>query len=352
MSVDREASEMSPCYFAASLVGEGQFHRMTVTRIGVDRAQLTGEAPMAAGAQTLLEMNRPTDGRRVRVPIRIVRIRDEGRQFGWKPAFHVLFLEPLADVAPMGRPTAESVPEAAAPEPEPAAPPAEEVVLDSGDTSPSGGSPIEMSPDEEFAGGQSVESVEEVVLLSSPEPPVHHTISVDGDVASLEPPVHASEEIALESADLEVPSAETLGPPPEPLPRRESAWTPWSGAQVQKPDKVDREERVLSEIPVTYFGAGGEHSGMAQDFSRQGLFLAVLPDDPLPRLGEIVRIRFPVPEGEDVAMVGMHGEIRWTHGADSRATRGKGVGLQIVRFDDEAGQQAYQRWVAFLLFQN
>lgn len=339
MSVEQDTSEMSPCYFPASLIGEQQFHRMTVTRIGVDRAQLTGEAPMAAGAQTLLEMNRPTDGQRVRVPIRIVRIRDEGRQFGWKPAFHVLFLEPLDNLSPMDLPAQGALP-----------PQVDEVVLDSQDTGPFAGSSIEVS----LAGGSADgtgDPSEEVVLLSSPEPPVHHSISVDDGALSLQPPVHASEEIDLESADLEAPSAEALGPPPDPLPRRESAWTPWSGGQVQKPDKIDREERVLSEIPVTYFGTGGEHSGMAQDFSRQGLFLAVLPDEPLPRLGEVLRVQFPVPEGDDVAMVGMHGEVRWTHGADQRATRGKGVGLQIVRFDDEAGQQAYQRWVAFLLFQ-
>ena len=46
-----DASEMTPCYFPASLVGNNQFHRMTVTRIGRGGAQLTGEAPLAPGGR-------------------------------------------------------------------------------------------------------------------------------------------------------------------------------------------------------------------------------------------------------------------------------------------------------------
>ncbi len=331
MNAEQESGAMSPCYFPASLIGNNQFHRMTVTRIGVDRALLTGEAPMVAGARTLLEMNRPTDGESIRVPIRIVRIRDEGRQFGWKPAFHVEFIEPLSNLPSLRQ--------------------SDEVVLDATDSGPFSLPSVDLSLTQESVEPSVQDSSEEVLLLSSPEPPVHHSISMDDLAASASvAPAGSPADDGPPSADLEVPSAETLGSPDlTALPRRESAWTPWSGAPVQKVAPVDREDRVLSQVPVTYFGAGGEHSGMAQDFSRQGMFLAVLPDEPLPRLGEVVRVQFPVPEGEDVAVVGLHGEVRWTHGADRGAARGKGIGLQIVRFDDEAGEQAYLRWVAFLL---
>ena len=330
------SSEMSPCYFPASLVGNNQFHRMTVTRIGRGRAQLTGEAPLAAGAQTLLEMNRPTDGARIRVPVRIVRIRDEGRQFGWKPAFHVEFLEELDAVEPQ-----QSFDRVMAP----AGP----------------GNPFEPAVAGEAA-PESVESSvaepsEEIVLLSAPEPPVHQSLSLDDIAASAsigpsisvedEPPMAIDPEALLPPVDPALPGDEAAR-----LPRRESAWTPWSGGEVKKHDAVDREDRVLSEIPVTYFGTGGEKSGTAQDFSRQGMFLAVLPSEALPRLGDVMRLCFPVPEADGVSMVGMHGEVRWTHGADGRAAKGKGVGLQIIRFDDEPGEQAYQRWVSYLITQN
>jgi hypothetical protein len=331
-----ESSDMSPCYFPASLVGNNQFHRMTVTRIGRDRAQLTGEAPLAVGAQTLLEMNRPTDGARIRVPVRVVRIRDEGRQFGWKPAFHVEFLEELSAIEPQ-----QSF---------------DRVMIPAGP-----GSPFEPAAASE-ASADSVESSvaepsEEIVLLSAPEPPVHASISMDGSAerasigpspsADEEPPMAIDSEALLPPLDPALPDDEAAR-----LPRRESAWTPWSGAEVNKPDEVDREDRVLSEIPVTYFGTGGEKSGTAQDFSRQGMFLAVLPTEALPRLGDVMRLSFPVPEADGVCMVGMHGEVRWTHGADDRAAKGKGVGLQIVRFDDEPGERAYQRWVSYLVTQN
>ena len=329
-----DASEMTPCYFPASLVGNNQFHRMTVTRIGRGGAQLTGEAPLAPGAQTLLEMNRPTDGERIRVPVRVVRIRDEGRQFGWKPAFHVEFLEELSAIEPQKS--------------------FDQVLVPTGPDSPFEAAP-EVRPSSDPGAPSEAES-EEIVLLSSPAPPVHQSISLDDMTARAsigpssspeeEPPVVIDPEALLPPVDPALPDDEAAR-----LPRRESAWTPWSGAEVHKPDVVDREDRVLSEIPVTYFGAGGELSGMAQDFSRQGMFLAVLPADNLPRLGEVLRVKFPVPEGDDVAMVGMHGEVRWTHGADDRAAKGKGVGLQIVRFDDDSGERAYQRWVSYLISQ-
>ena len=321
MRADQTATLLSPCYFAASLVGEGQFHPMTVTRIGVDGAQLTGEAPLTAGAQTLLEMNRPTDGERVRVPIRIARIHSEGQQFGWKPSFHVEFLAPL-EAVPSLRKT-------------------DEVVLESGDSSPFDLPSIDMS----FGGSasSSSESSDEIVLLQAPEPPVRPSISVD-DVAAEDP--DAPGRLLFRP----VSSGEGWSTDPEvPIPRREGAWTPWSGNEEPPSGGVDREARILSEVPVTYFHAGADLSGTAQDFSRQGMFLAVMPGDALPRLGDAVRVRFPVPVAAEAEVVGMRAEVRWTHGGDGRSARGRGVGLQIVRFDDDACQDTYERWVTSLL---
>ena len=120
---------------------------MTLTRLGRDRAQLSGELPLNVGDGGQLELNRPTDSRRVRVPFAVLKVHREGAQWGWKPAFHLQFDGGLDGCAPL---TEEHVPLYPGPPPvqEPADAP-DQVAEPSEESSPPTPPPLPLDEPEE-----------------------------------------------------------------------------------------------------------------------------------------------------------------------------------------------------------
>ncbi len=132
--------------------------------------------------------------------------------------------------------------------------------------------------------------------------------------------------------------------------RRPTASTPWRKDALQvSAEQVKREARILSEVEVFYQAAGDRHQGVAQDFSRQGMFLATGPSAPLPRIGAIVRVFFPVELPSEVVQCRLNAEVRWVHGEDDERADGRGAGLQITAFDTRAEREVFEAYVAALL---
>jgi len=89
------AGSLAPCFFPATLLAAGAVHKVSLTRLGAEAAQLSGDVPCAIGERLQLEMDRPTDGQRIRVLVRVTAVHREGVQWGWKPSIHVGLEQPL-----------------------------------------------------------------------------------------------------------------------------------------------------------------------------------------------------------------------------------------------------------------
>jgi len=133
------------------------------------------------------------------------------------------------------------------------------------------------------------------------------------------------------------------------VPRRETAANPFDATPSVTSEQVRREARILSEVEVYYQLGGDQRLGIAQDFSLQGLFLAVTPTDPLPRQGAMLRLEFPIDLPDDTALIRMITEVRWSHGEDDPDAAGRGVGLQIATFKNNADRELYEAYVNALL---
>ncbi len=133
------------------------------------------------------------------------------------------------------------------------------------------------------------------------------------------------------------------------VPRRDTAQTPWTSPADVPAERVRREARILSQVPVTYQLGGEERRATAQDFSKQGLFLAIEPTDQLPLIGALLRVGFPIELVEESTMVHLIGEVRWLHGEEDPEVAGRGMGLQIDRFETNADRLVFEAYVASLL---
>jgi len=102
-------------------------------------------------------------------------------------------------------------------------------------------------------------------------------------------------------------------------------------------------------VTVSYLCAGKKRFGTAQDFSRRGMFIAIPDVDPLPRLGAIVRVGFPIELPTDLIVARMTTEVRWSYGRDVPNSPGRGVGLQISTFDSAAEQQQYEAYTRSII---
>lgn len=147
MTASDPPTQLTPCFIPARVLLEDRAIEVTLTRLGRDRAQLSGELPLDVGDGGQLELNRPTDSRRVRVPFAVLKVHREGAQWGWKPAFHLQFDGSLDGCAPL---TEEHVPLYPGPpavqEPQDAPDGVEEP---SGDLSPPTPPPLPMDEQEE-----------------------------------------------------------------------------------------------------------------------------------------------------------------------------------------------------------
>jgi len=359
----KSGPKLTPCFIPARIVTPDGTHKVNLTRVSLERGQLSGDAPVQAGQSAELELHRPTDGQLIRVGIEIKSVRREGQQWGWLPAIHVALACSLDACDPHGGATAGY-----------------RVVIEDDPSDDGEGEDLGSSDDDESI-IEVISRDDESLPPGAVQPASERdiavaTASMSGEIQTLDIPVGAGRpgvhtlddivppgearepepEVRVESPPWESgkgdPADDPLAggqyPEPEGAPRRQTASTPWSPAE-ERDDDDDREVRILSEVTVSYLSAGRKRFGTAQDFSLQGMFLAVPVDDPLPRLGAFVRVGFPIELRDDLFVVRMTAEVRWQHGQDDPQAEGRGVGLQISAFDSATEQQVFDSYVHSLL---
>ncbi len=307
-----------PCSLPARLTAGDVVCRVTVTSLGGAWARISLATPLTPGTPAILEIDRPTDGERTWIRTQVERVQADGTSRGWKRTVDLALIE--------------------------------------------------------FVDRSALASLNTPGLADGPDTFDHESVSVEFYSHSMEdsadrvapdegtpenPPRLSMEEVhRIARGAFALDPTESPGPPPDlPLPaayrptllRRTNAVTPWTDGPTPLRDVTPREPRILSSSPVAYLTSGRHRSGVVQDFSRHGMFLAIPGDSPLPLAGATVRIEFPVPTAASVMMVGLMAEVRWAHGGDENATPGRGAGLQILTFDAAIGRDVYERYVDDLL---
>jgi len=363
---------LSPCYIPAKLIGEAGAYDLTLNRVGRSKGQLSGDAPFRVGDRAQLELNRPTDGAKVRARVTISSVRREGQQWGWLPAIHVAFEQCIDDWNPIDESamlemaieesSSFSADEVSADEasilPDPLDAPSVDLPRAEETASLSG----EIQTLDTPVAAPDVRTLEDILPEAAREanktaqarraatfevssPPWEHQIE-EGPTTSVEIPV-VRDEPRPDATESLREGLETR--PASGTPRRDSATPPWSIPPGLSKEVVKREARILSEVTVSYLTAGRKRFGTAQDFSQHGLFLAVELGDAVPLVGAVVRVGFPIETPDDLFVIRMTAEVRWSHGNDRAEAAGRGVGLQVCAFDTAAEQQFYSEYVTSLL---
>lgn len=378
------AGTLAPCFIPATLLAAGALHKVSVTRLGADRAQLSGDVPCGIGERLQLEMDRPTDGLRIRVLVHVTAVHREGVQWGWKPSIHVrleLDLERALVVADGDELSADDLPADDLP--------AAETVIeidDDEDLQEIADGPSQTDDESfsfevadgdvdlasitlpEFLDSGDDDEYEPEIVPEVIEPQVHTLDDIVPDPVVQPPEESAAASISAEAttpwdtAEITTPPWEEYADPatesmsigieerpPKPSPRRPGVRAPWNETPGPDPSGAEREARILSQVTVSYLCAGKKRFGTAQDFSRRGMFVAVPDEDPLPLVGAIVRVGFPIELPQDLVVARMTTEVRWSYGEDSPNSPGRGVGLQISAFDTAAEQRQYEEYTRSII---
>ncbi len=276
---------------------------------------------MPIGGYTILEFDRPTDGERVRVGVRVRAIHTEGTQWGWRPAIHVDLLDRVEQVSP--RPPDEVVAEVL------------RYTRESRDSDSVHIESLSASFDE------TAEDLPAAPVVGAADGPPRLSRSQAAGIAlgSVDPDAgRALRGVMAAQSALPAMYATPVG-------RRDGAATPFAEAPPAEPAHPDREARILANSPAAYLTSGRHRAGMVQDFSRGGMFMAVYPGEELPAVGAIVRVEFAVPDRAGVFLVGLNAEVRWIHAGESRTDAGRGAGLAITGFDRARGREVYEEYV-------
>jgi len=386
-------AKLSPCFIPARLYLGDIVHDVNLTRIGTDRALVSSSAPVEVGSEADLELNRPTDGQRIRIGVRITSIRREGNLRGWTPSLLVMFVQPLDQGQEVGYEEVSEISysvdeessafdsytleELMPPEPTSLHDDVEEALADlptaldrdTGQTLPE----LETGAWEDIStdgapgwGGVGAESLPTgaMALISADSldeqstgdsEPSGAAVSIDAtlppDDAHMPPGTSLSDDGELPDPDsLSSSEFNTDWRPERGTPRRNTAVIPYlDDPGAVEPLTSEREARVLSEVAVGYLLAGQRQAATVQDFGTEGLYLAVEPSSKVPAEGDVLRIDFPVVTPSEVLMVRMFVQVRWSYGAQEPGTSGRGVGVQIIDFENPAERQVYEDYVAYLL---
>jgi len=110
---------------------------------------------------------------------------------------------------------------------------------------------------------------------------------------------------------------------------------------------IPRHVRIASSLEVTFWARGRSHTATAQNFSREGAFLAY-PGDP-PIRGAIVRIEFPIDWTGESLPVRFNAEVRWHRADQPGADVPEGFGVQILTFESPKDQSRYDEMLVLLL---
>ena len=110
---------------------------------------------------------------------------------------------------------------------------------------------------------------------------------------------------------------------------------------------IPRHVRIASSLEVTFWSRGRQHKATAQNFSREGAFLAYNGDPPI--RGAIVRIEFPIDWSRDAVPVRFNAEVRWHRADQPGANVPEGFGVQILTFESPKDQGRYDEMLMVLL---
>lgn len=125
---------------------------------------------------------------------------------------------------------------------------------------------------------------------------------------------------------------------------------PWESEDFAAKSLIPRNARIASSLGVTFWARGRSHGATAQNFSKEGLFLAT--QDPPPVRGAIVRIEFPI-EGEgDPVPVRFNAEVRWHQSDRPQAGLPEGFGVQILTFESPKDRVRYDELLLLILTLN
>lgn len=110
---------------------------------------------------------------------------------------------------------------------------------------------------------------------------------------------------------------------------------------------IPRNARIASSLPVIFWARGRSNSATAQNFSKEGLFLA-FPGNP-PVRGAIVRVEFPLEGDGESVPVRFNAEVRW-HTADRPDVElPEGFGVQILTFESPKDRLRYDQILLAIL---
>ncbi|MBJ96239.1 MAG: hypothetical protein CMP23_17395 [Rickettsiales bacterium] len=148
-------------------------------------------------------------------------------------------------------------------------------------------------------------------------------------------------------------SARSSQPPPtraQPAvpPRAGNATPPWEAASEDPARSlIPRHIRIASSLDVSFWSRGRQHEATAQNFSREGAFLAFQGDPPI--RGAIIRVEFPIGLGGESLPVRFNAEVRWHRADRPGGSLPEGFGVQILTFESPKDQGRYDEMLMMLL---
>lgn len=116
---------------------------------------------------------------------------------------------------------------------------------------------------------------------------------------------------------------------------------PWEADMPSEspPSLIPRNARIASTIDVTFWARGRRNEAVADNFSREGLFLRY-PGTP-PVRGAIVRVEFPVQGSDESVSIRFNAEVRWHRSDRPGVGLADGFGVQILTFETPKDRGRY-----------
>ncbi|MCP4871326.1 MAG: PilZ domain-containing protein [Proteobacteria bacterium] len=124
---------------------------------------------------------------------------------------------------------------------------------------------------------------------------------------------------------------------------------PWEAEGPRQVDEslIPRNARIASSLPVSFWARGRSNKAVAQNFSKEGLYLAY--KDTPPVRGAIVRIEFPVEGDGDSVPIRFNAEVRWQSSDRPGSGRPEGFGVQILTFESPKDRRRYDELLMLIL---
>lgn len=141
----------------------------------------------------------------------------------------------------------------------------------------------------------------------------------------------------------------SIGEGAAPMAAPGGASPPWEAEAPRRIDEslIPRNARIASSLPVSFWARGRSNTAVAQNFSKEGLYLAY--SDPPPVRGAIVRIEFPVEGDGEPVPVRFNAEVRWQSSDRPGSGLPEGFGVQILTFESPKDRRRYDELLLLIL---